>query len=148
MSPVWSLVRRQESSSFQSRDLHNLYQFTCMPLFPSDAAKFLLSMNGTMGLRTELYVFSRQPNFQRSSSSRQLEGGLSFCGIKRNNQQVTNNRRFKFVRVMQEHHQAPLFQWQHYKAILRTVKFSTTNVNSLCFEFEFRFADLQITHLF
>ena len=30
------------------------------------------------------------------SSSRQLEGGLSFCG-KRNNQQVTNNRRFKLV---------------------------------------------------
>ena len=63
MSPVWSLIRRRESSSFQSRDLHNSYQFTCMPLFPSDAAKFLLSMNATMGLRTELYVFSRQPIF-------------------------------------------------------------------------------------
>ena len=32
-----------------------------------------------------------------SSSSRQLEGGLPFCGIKWNNQQVTNNRRFKLV---------------------------------------------------
>ena len=62
MSPVWSLIRRRESSSFQSRDLHNSYQFTCMPLFPSDAAKISLSMKATMDLRTELYVFSRQQN--------------------------------------------------------------------------------------
>ena len=62
MCPVWSLIRRRESSSFRSRDLHNSYQFTCMPLFPSDAVKFSLSMNATMGLRTELDVFSRQPN--------------------------------------------------------------------------------------
>ena len=63
MSPVWLSIRRRESSSFQSRNFHNSYQFTCMPLFPSNAAKFSLSMNATMGLRTELYVFSRQPNF-------------------------------------------------------------------------------------
>ena len=63
MSPVWSLIGHRESRSVQSLDLHNSYQFTCMPLFPSDAAKFSLSMNATMGLTTELYVFSRQPNF-------------------------------------------------------------------------------------
>ena len=63
MSPVWSLIRCRESSSFQSCDLRNLYQFTCLLLFPSDAAKFSLSVNAMMGLRTELYVFSGQPNF-------------------------------------------------------------------------------------
>ena len=57
LSPVWSLVRRRVTFNL-------LFIFVaiciiginmCIPLFPSDAAKFLPSMNTTMGLRTELH---------------------------------------------------------------------------------------------
>ena len=63
-------------------------------------------MNATMGLRTELYVFNRQPNFYD----------------------------FKLVPCNAGTSVGALFQWYRYKAVLRTVKLSTALVNSLCFD--------------
>ena len=65
---------------------------------------------------------------------------LSFCGIERNNQQVTNNLRLKDLKLVPCNAATSLgvlFQWQRYKAVLRTVKFSTALVNSLCFDLNF-----------
>ena len=62
---------------------------TCMSLFPSDVAKFSLSMNATMGLRTATFsqgnqVFNGGDRFLLVPDSWKMV--LSFCG-KQNNQQ-------------------------------------------------------------
>ena len=64
-----------------------------------------------------------------------LEDGFSFCGMQNNQQDVPTID--DYVPRNAATSSGTLFQWYSYKAVLRTVKFSTALVNSLWIDLNF-----------